>query len=157
MDPNEFADTVQSEGDFESLAEAREATKAVLTTFGERIAEGEAEDIASSLPQEYHGWLLTHEPESAASFGLDGFYERVADRGGVSTDEAADWSEAVFDGLAHYAPARELGRVQVQLPPEYKTILNWPSWTAVEESAEHEPRSEQRQADFGGRHEETKR
>lgn len=154
MDPKEFVDEVQDAGDLGSESEAREATQAVFTTFGERIAEGEAEDIATYVPQEFRGWLVTHEPESAASFGLDEFYERVADRGDVSREQAREWSVAVFDGLARYAPARELGRIQVQLPPEYKTILNWPAWTNVEEEAEHEARSDTRQTDFGGRHEE---
>jgi len=154
MDPKEFTDTVQDEGEFDSLSEAREATKAVFTTFGERLSAGEAEDIASFVPQEFHGWLVTHDPESAAEFGLDEFDERVADRADVSTERARELSEAVFDGLARYAPARELGRVQVQLPPEYKTVLNWPTWTNVEEEAEHEAREEMRQTDFGGRKEE---
>lgn len=155
MDPNAFVDAVQDEGGLESRAEARAATEAVFRTFGERIAEGEAEDVASYVPQEFHGWLLTHDPESAADFGLAEFYDRVADRGDVSTEEAREWAEAVFDGLARFAPARELGRVRVQLPPEYATILNWPAWTNVEVEAEHEPREEERQTDFGGRHEET--
>ncbi|MFB6303611.1 MAG: DUF2267 domain-containing protein [Haloferacaceae archaeon] len=154
MDPKEFADAVKDAGDLESLSEAREATEAVFETFGERIAEGEAEDVASFVPQEFRGWLLTHDPESAADFGVDEFYERVADRGDVSKQRAREWSEAVFDGLARYAPARELGRVQVQLPTEYETISNWPSWTNVEEDAEHEPRSDERQTDFGGNYEE---
>jgi len=154
MDPEEFTDTVQEEGDFDSLSTAREATKAVFTTFGETIAEGEAEDIAAYIPQEFHGWLLTHDPESTQGFGLDEFYDRVAERGDVSTERAREWSEAVFDALARHAPARELGRIEVQLPPEYKTIMNWPSWTNVEMEREHEPRSDQRQTDFGGRKEE---
>ncbi|MFB6207293.1 MAG: DUF2267 domain-containing protein [Haloglomus sp.] len=155
MDPEEFIDAVQAEGPFESPSEAREATEAVFTTFGERIAAGEAEDVASFVPQEFHGWLVTHDPESAADFGLEEFCERVAERGDVPTERAREWAEAVFDGLARYAPARELGRVQVQLPPEYKTVLDWPSWTSVEQETEHEARSEQRQADFGGSFEET--
>lgn len=150
MDPKEFTDTVREVGEIDSLSEAREATKAVFTTFGERVAKGEAEDVASYVPQEFHGWLLTDEPESAADFGLKEFYDRVAERGDVSTERAREWSEAVFDGLAQYAPARELGRIQVQLPPEYKTIMNWPAWTDVERESEHEPRSDMRQTDFGG-------
>ncbi|MFB6087417.1 MAG: DUF2267 domain-containing protein [Haloarculaceae archaeon] len=154
MDPTEFTLAVHEEGDFDSLEEARAATEAVFTTFGERIAEGEAEDIASYVPQEFHGWLLTHDPEGAAEFGLDEFCDRVADRGDVSPERAREWSVAVFDGLAEYAPARELARIEVQLPAEFKTILNWPAWTNVEEDAEHDPRSDTRQTDFGGRYEE---
>lgn len=154
MDPEEFTDAVQDAGDLDSMSEARQATEAVLTTFGERIAEGEAEDVATYVPQEFRGWLLTHDPESAADFGLDEFYDRVADRGDVSTERAREWSAAVFDGLARYAPGRELGRIQVQLPTEYETIMNWPSWTSVELESEHDPRSDERQADFGGRWEE---
>lgn len=154
MDPQEFADIVQDEGDFESRSAAREATEAVFRTFGERIAEGEAEDIAAYVPQEFRGWLLTHEPESAAGFGLDEFYDRVAERGDVSKERAREWSEAVFDALAEQAPARELARIEVQLPPEYKTIMNWPEWTNIEEETEHEPRRDERQTDFGGQYEE---
>ncbi|MEF8871415.1 MAG: DUF2267 domain-containing protein [Haloarculaceae archaeon] len=154
MDPTEFADTVQDEGDFESQSDAREATEAVFRTFGERIAKGEAEDIAAFVPQEFRGWLLAGESESAAEFGLDEFFDRVAERGDISKERAREWSEAVFDALAEQAPARELARVGVQLPPEYKTIMNWPEWTNIEEETEHEPRKDERQTDFGGQYEE---
>ncbi|MEF8787217.1 MAG: DUF2267 domain-containing protein, partial [Haloarculaceae archaeon] len=88
MDPTEFAVTVQDEGDFESQSDAREATEAVFRTFGERIAKGEAEDIAAFVPQEFRGWLLAGESESAAEFGLDEFFDRVAERGDISKERA---------------------------------------------------------------------
>lgn len=154
MDPTAFIDIVQEEGGFESPSAAQEATEAVFRTFGERIAKGEAEDIADYVPQEFRGWLLDAEPESAEAFGLGEFIDRVAERGEISKERAREWSEAVFDAVAMQAPGRELARILVQLPTEYEMVMNWPDWTNIEEETEHETRKDERPTDFGGSYEE---
>jgi uncharacterized protein (DUF2267 family) len=60
------------------LESAERATRAVLQTLAERIAGGEARDLAERLPPQLAPWLATDEP--AERFSMDEFIRRVAQR-----------------------------------------------------------------------------
>ena len=79
MDHDEFIGTVQQRADLASRGEADSATRAVLTTLGQRITEQEAEDIAAQLPMEIGRYLNDDDIEHAQQFGFETFTDRVAE------------------------------------------------------------------------------
>ncbi|MFC4357347.1 DUF2267 domain-containing protein [Halobium salinum] len=78
MDYDSFIGTVQQHGEYAGSGEAVSATRATLATLGERIDEGEAEDLAAQLPAEV-GEHLTG-GDHGEQFDFETFLERVADR-----------------------------------------------------------------------------
>ncbi|WP_254537085.1 DUF2267 domain-containing protein [Halomarina litorea] len=84
MDHDEFIGTVQQRADLAGRGEADSATRAVLTTLGQRITEEEAEDVAAQLPMEI-GRYLNDDVEHGQQFDFPTFKQRVAD-----TAEASD-------------------------------------------------------------------
>jgi uncharacterized protein (DUF2267 family) len=95
-------------------------TRATLMTLGERITQGEADDLASQLPQELKGWLLTREgPEK---FDLAEFERRVAERAAVSKDAVEPGVAAVFATLREAVTPGEFDDVLAQLPKEFQRV-----------------------------------
>lgn len=74
--------------------------RAVLSTLGERLPEGEAQDLAGSLPMEID-YYVTH-VEHGQKFDYDEFIDRVMER--ENEDDRAD---AVFHAKAVVALVRE--------------------------------------------------
>jgi uncharacterized protein (DUF2267 family) len=105
--------------------EARRATVAVLETLAERIAGGEVDDLARSLPVELHPPLRTGRSASggkARAMSLEDFLAHVSAREGVSPEEARDHARAVFAALREALPEREFLDVAAQLPQEYAAV-----------------------------------
>src|SRR4051794_9478589 len=78
---------------------ARRATFAVLETLGERITGGEVHDLERELPAELReplerGDAMSH--GAARPMSLRDFVTRVAEREGVTPDEARAHARAVF-------------------------------------------------------------
>jgi uncharacterized protein (DUF2267 family) len=106
---------------------ARRAAEAVLETLGERIAAGEVEDLLELLPVELHAPLRRGARNSggkAEQMTLTEFLERIADREGVTLDEARDHARAVFLALRELAGDDEFFDVVVELPSEYVETLS---------------------------------
>lgn len=78
MDYDSFTGKVQRHGEYADSGEAESATRAVLSTLGERITEGEATDVEAQLPPEV-GRHLT-KGEFGEHFDYEAFLDRVADR-----------------------------------------------------------------------------
>jgi uncharacterized protein (DUF2267 family) len=107
-------------------AAARRAAEAVLETLGERIAVGEVEDLLARLPVELHAPLRRGSRNSggkAEQMTLVEFLERIADREGVTLDEARDRARAVFLALRDLVGDDELFDVVVELPSDYVETL----------------------------------
>jgi uncharacterized protein (DUF2267 family) len=105
-----------------SWEKAERAASATLSTLGERIASGEARDLARELPADIGRWLLDA-PGDAEPFGVDEFVRRVAEREGVDTDTAERHAAAVFVALARLVRSSELSDVIAQLPKEYERLV----------------------------------
>jgi uncharacterized protein (DUF2267 family) len=108
---------------------ARRAADAVLTTLAERIAGGEVDDLISRLPAELHrplrqGTLLSK--GVARRLSLDDFLRRVAEREGVTPDEAFEHARAVFATLREAVGDEEFRDVSAQLPQEYAAVSAHP-------------------------------
>ena len=108
-------------------AAARRAATAVLETLGERIAAGEVDDLLTRLPVELHAPLRRGSRNSggkAEQMTLVKFLERIADREGVTLEEARDHARAVFLALRELVGDDEFFDVVVELPSEYVEALS---------------------------------
>jgi uncharacterized protein (DUF2267 family) len=101
--------------------EADAITRATLETLGERIAGGEARDLAAQLPQELQEPLesASEEPEP---YGLDEFIRRVGERAQVAPADARAGINAVFQTLEEAVSFGEFEDVMAQLPDEFGTL-----------------------------------
>jgi uncharacterized protein (DUF2267 family) len=105
---------------------AERALEAVLETLAERIAGGEVDDIAASLPQELRPPLERGRERTggkAQRMSLDEFISRVAEREGVSTEDALDHAQAVFVTLREVIPDKEWSELLAELPRGYAEAL----------------------------------
>lgn len=128
MDYHDFVGEVQNRLELPGLGEAVRATRAVLTTLGERIPEGEASNLAGALPMEIDRYLL--EADSGQRFDFDEFVDRVADRAALGDDEdarseAVFYTQAIFALLADVAPGSEFEDVHNSFPADenYETLF----------------------------------
>lgn len=101
-----------------SPAQAEPITRATLETLAERISGGQAQDLASQLPEELRGYArkAMEDPEP---FGLAEFFERIQSRAAVDLQTATDGARAVLDTLRESASAKEYGDFIDQLPEEF--------------------------------------
>jgi uncharacterized protein (DUF2267 family) len=114
--------TVVERGARLDRAAAERAVRATLQTLGERIAPGEAAQLAAELPPELAPWVATNTP--AERFDLDEFVRRVAERAGVDPASAERQAAAVFTALQRAVSRKELHDVIEELPtPEFARLL----------------------------------
>ncbi|GAA0299467.1 DUF2267 domain-containing protein [Halarchaeum salinum] len=121
MQHDEFVGDVQHRLELASNGEAIRATRAVLTTLGERLQADEAADLAGPLPMEIDRFL--HEADSGQIFDYDEFVSRVSQRAGVEPSDAAFYAKVVVDVVEDAVPDTELDDVTAQLPAEYDGIF----------------------------------
>lgn len=121
MDYHEFVGEVQHRLELPGMGEAVRAIRAVLTTLGERIQEGEASNLAGPLPMEIDRYLL--DAESGQQFDFDEFVSRVTERAGLEDDEdgrpeAVYCVQAIFALLADVIPGSEFEEVREGFPED---------------------------------------
>ncbi|MEA2254578.1 MAG: hypothetical protein QOG35_623 [Solirubrobacteraceae bacterium] len=97
------------------------ATRATLQTLAERIAAGEARDLAAELPAELAPWIGTTTP--AERFGVDEFVRRIAEREEVDVADAERHARAVLGALGQAVSPRELDDVAAELPKDFAALL----------------------------------
>lgn len=135
---NDFIGEVQHRIKAGEQAEAVKTTRAVLSTLAERIEEGEATNLAGTLPVEIDWYLL--QADHGQRFEYDEFVDRVVSRMDYSDlDLDADYgrpteideAEAVFRAKAVVAllnetvPGGELTDGETQLPSEYGDLFEF--------------------------------
>ncbi|WP_435095609.1 DUF2267 domain-containing protein [Halarchaeum sp. P4] len=121
MKHDEFVGEVQHRLELASRGEAIRATRAVLTTLGERLQADEAADLAGPLPMEIDRFL--HEADSGQIFDYQEFVERVSQRARVEEADAAFYGQAVMDVVEDCVPDTELDDVTAQLPDDYDELF----------------------------------
>jgi uncharacterized protein (DUF2267 family) len=108
---------------------AEQAARATLQTLGERIAMGEARDLALQGPPEVSPWIAT--TTGAEGFGVDEFVRRVAAREGVAPDIAERHATGVFTALGQTVSFDEIDDTVAELPTEFKRLMpRWPAGPA---------------------------
>ncbi|MFB6354249.1 MAG: DUF2267 domain-containing protein [Halobacteriales archaeon] len=130
MNFDEFTGRVHHRLELSGNAETLRAIRATLSTLGQRIQAGEADDLASSLPMEI-GWYLTGPvTEHGERFDWREFVDRVAEIENVDPPAAAYHAQVVIDVVSEAVPAAELRQIRDQLP-EAEDDEDWGKLFAV--------------------------
>lgn len=127
IETDDFLDTVQQRADVGSTDAARDATHATLQALGERLATGEAKDIALYLPEEFEAPLVESGESDAVGYSLDEFVQQVAQREDIEPDEARRYAHAVNSTVAETVSDRELDAAKKQLPDPFGAIFEPPT------------------------------
>lgn len=122
MHEEDFLETVRQGASLDSTEQARTVTEATLRTLGERITDGEADDLARNLPPEFATALTDASPGEADPFSLEEFVERVSGRAEIDDSLVVEYSRGVAAALAEGADT-ELETAREQLPPEFDVIF----------------------------------
>jgi uncharacterized protein (DUF2267 family) len=120
---DEFIGQVRHRAQLSSHAEAERATRATLETLAERLAGGEAHDLASQLPRELAHSLQLPDAGIGAKLTLDEFFELVSEREGVDLSAAAFHARVVIGVLTEAVSIGEIKDVRVQLPTAFAQLF----------------------------------
>jgi uncharacterized protein (DUF2267 family) len=104
---------------------AQAATDAVLETLAIRISAGEVEDLIAELPGDLRPPLErgVREQREAVPMTADEFVARVAEREGVSLEDAEAHARAVFAALRDVISSKEFEDMAAQLSSDYEVLL----------------------------------
>lgn len=130
MDYDEFVGQVQYRARLPSGGEAMRAIRATLETLADRLSGGEADDLAAQLPREIGEYLRREalgDLYQGERFGLNDFYQRVAEREKIPFLDAAFHARAVIEVVQQAVSPGEMDDVRAQLPKEYATLFQ--SWS----------------------------
>jgi uncharacterized protein (DUF2267 family) len=128
MNYDQFVNTVAQEARI-GPEEAARATRATLRTLAERIASGEARDLAAELPPEVAPWLAT--TTAAEGFDADEFLRRVAEGTDADIATARRYATAVFDALGRAVSDDEYEDMVAELSRDYAPLLPRGQWVEV--------------------------
>ncbi|MFC5367110.1 DUF2267 domain-containing protein [Salinirubrum litoreum] len=124
MDFDEFTGTIQHRLELPGTGETVRAIRATLSTLGQRIPAGAAEDFAASLPMEI-GWYMTGAvSEHGQRFDWREFLDRVSEIEGAEPADAAHHARVIVDLSASIVPESDLQQLRDQLP-ESDADENW--------------------------------
>ena len=123
MKHDEFIGQVQHRARLSSRGEAERATRATLETLAERLAGGEAKDLAAQLPQEIAEHLRREWSGIGERFSLEEFFRRVSLREGVDLPDAIFHARAVIEVLSEAVSIGEMDDVRAQLPAEFDRLF----------------------------------
>ena len=118
---NDFVGHVQHRLELPGEGGAVRATRAVLTTLGERLQDGVATDLAGQLPMEIDYYLES--AESGQRFDYDEFVERVAERANQDESEAAYYGRVVVGLVSELVSRAEIEEIRAQLPDDYDDLF----------------------------------
>ncbi len=123
MKHDEFIGQVQHRARLSSRGDAEMTTRATLETLAERLAGGEANDLASQLPRGIAKYLRTGLAGEGERFSVEEFFERVSRREGVDLPKAIYHARAVIAILYEAVSPGEMADVRAQLPAEYARLF----------------------------------
>jgi uncharacterized protein (DUF2267 family) len=141
MNFDEFTGEVQHRLELPGTGEAVRATRATLMTLGQRIPEGNANDLAASLPMEIKWYMTGAVHDHGQRFDWSEFVSRVAEIEGVEQQEAAYRSQVVVDLVASLVPESDLRQLRDALP-ESEDDEDWGQLFGVVDAGGWEERSE---------------
>jgi uncharacterized protein (DUF2267 family) len=103
--------------------QARRAIEAVLETFGERIAGGEAEELATQLPA-VAAEPLRRPGGDPEAMPAEEFVRRVAERDSVPEIVAREYARAVLTTVRESVTVDEWRDTVAELPREYDELMS---------------------------------
>jgi len=130
MNFDEFTGEVQHRLELPGTGEAVRAIRATLTTLGQRIPEGNAEDLAASLPMEIKWYLTGAVHEHGQRFDWTEFVGRVSEIEGIERSDAAYHAQVIVDLVSSLVPDSDVQQLRNQLP-EAEDDENWRKLFAV--------------------------
>lgn len=130
MNYDEFTGEVQHRLGLPGTGESVRATRATLMTLGQRIPEGNAEDLAASLPMEIKWYLTGAVSDHGQRFDWQEFVSRVSEIERVDRSDAAYHAQVIMDLVGTLVPASDLQQLRDQLP-EGEDDENWRKLFAV--------------------------
>ncbi len=123
MKHDEFIGQVQHRARLSSRGDAEIATRATLETLAERLASGEADDLASQLPRGIAEYLRAGLGGVGERFSVEEFFQRVSQREGVDLPKAIYHARAVIAVLYEAVSPGEMADVRAQLPAEFVRLF----------------------------------
>ena len=123
MKYEEFITQVQRRADLGSRKEEERATRATLETLAERLAGGEAKDLAAQLPHELAAYLQQPLAGIGESLSLAEFFQRVSQREGVALPEASYHTWVIIALLSEVVTMGEIENVKAQLPADFRQLF----------------------------------
>ena len=124
MNFDEFTGEVQHRLELPGTGEAVRSIRATLMTLGQRIPEGNAEDLAASLPMEVKWYMTGAVQEHGQRFDWKEFVTRVSETEGADRPEAAYHAQVIVDLVSTLVPPSDLQQLRNQLP-ESEDDENW--------------------------------
>jgi uncharacterized protein (DUF2267 family) len=126
MNFDEFTGEVQHRLELSGTGETVRAIRATLMTLGERIPEGNAEDLAASLPIEIKWYLTGAVHEHGQRFDWQEFVERVSEIERADPADAAYHARVIMDVVRSQVPESDFHQLRDMLP-ESEDSENWGS------------------------------
>lgn len=130
MNFDEFTGTVNHRLELPGTGETVRAIRATLMTLGQRIPEGNAADLAASLPMEIKWYLTGATREHGERFDWREFVSRVSEIEGVDPPEAAYHAQVIIDLVHSVVPPSDFRQLRDGLP-ESEDDENWRKLFAV--------------------------
>ncbi len=124
MKYDEFIAQVERRTGLDSRDAAIRATSATLETLAERLAGGEAKDLASQLPPEIGAYLQQPFAGAGEPFSLDEFFQRVSNREGVSLADATYHARIIIALISEVVTMGEIENVRSQLPTNFRQLFD---------------------------------
>ncbi|MFW5918429.1 MAG: DUF2267 domain-containing protein [Haloferacaceae archaeon] len=124
MNFDEFTGEVQHRLELPGTGEAVRAIRATLMTLGQRIPEGNAEDLAASLPMEIKWYMTGAVHEHGQRFDWREFLDRVSEIENVDPAEAAYHARVIVDLVHDQVPPSDFQQLRDQLS-ESEGEENW--------------------------------
>lgn len=121
MQYDEFVGEVQNRARLPSRGDTLRAIQATLETLAERIAPGEAGDLAAQLPPELSTFLT--DVETTERFPINDFFLRVAAKETADLPDATHHARAVIAVLGEAVTTGEMEDIRAQLPDNYKPLF----------------------------------
>jgi len=116
MDFDEFTGQLQHRLELANTGEAVRAARATLMTLGQRIPEGNAADLAASLPMEIKWYMTGAVHEHGQRFDWQEFVSRVSETENADLSDAAYHARVVIDLVHSVVPASDFQQLRDQLP-----------------------------------------
>ena len=121
---------VQHRLELPETGEAVRTVRATLMTVGQRIPEGNADDLAASLPMEIKWYMAGAVHEHGQRFDWKEFVTRVSVIEGAERSEATYHAQVIIDLVSTLVPPSDLQQLRNQLP-ESEDDENWRKLFAV--------------------------
>jgi uncharacterized protein (DUF2267 family) len=124
MNFDEFTGEVKHRLELPGTGETVRVIRATLMTLGQRLPEGNAEDLAASLPMEIKWYLTGAVGEHGQRFDWSEFVDRVSEIEHADPADAAYHARVVIDLVRTVVPESDFRQLRDALP-EAEADGNW--------------------------------